>query len=396
MEKNEQFSVLWLPAWYPSELDQFNGDFIQRHARAAALYCKVQVICLVHDAEGKITKDIKVTESVSGNLAETIIYYHSGTIIRGISGKLFSGLKYIRLYKKAIRHYLLQNGKPCCAHVHVADKNGLMALWLKRSRKIPFVLSEHWTIYLQEAEYNWDRQPWWFKKIWKRILAKNSGISVVSSHLAKSMIAIGAPAGYRVIPNVVDRNIFFPGETEKAALPAFIHISMLNYQKNFEDILKAFAVVKNSGYEFKLDVFGPVTDNLREQTHATGLGKEVQFHGEVPQPILADHLRNAIALIHYSRYETFGCVIIEAHACGIPVIASDLPVHHETITEGVNGVFAEGEHPAALAEKIIEFLKERKQFAKKEMHDTTIKRYGYEVAGKSFYEWYQSLTSNMR
>ncbi len=388
--------MLWLPAWYPGDLDAFNGDFIQRHARAVALYCKVHVICMVPDSKGTITRNVRKVESVSGNLVETIIYYRPKVILPGVVGKFFSRLRYLRIYKKAVRNYLVNHGKPNCVHVHVADKNGLIALWLKKTMQIPFLLSEHWTIYLKESDKLWSMQPWWFKRAWNRIISETDGISVVSDYQGKAMQAFGAPENYKIIPNVVDHNIFFPADTSPAPVPLFLHVSMLNYQKNFEAVLEAFSGVKRAGHPFRLDVYGPAPGKLRKYAQSLDLGKEVQFQGEVPQAELAERLRQATALVHYSRYETFGCVIIEAHASGIPVIASDIPVHHETITEGVNGFFVRQEYPAALAGKIIEFIQQRRVFPKKEMYDATVKLYSYEVVGRRFYEWYQSLTSNIK
>lgn len=384
--------MLWLPAWYPNELDPFNGDFLQRHARATSIYCRVHVLYVVRDVEGKITKNVKTVKSVSGNLQETIIYYHANSILPGIASRIWSGIKYLRLYKKVIRDYIFEHGKPQLAHVHIADKNGLVALWLKRKYQIPFLVSEQWTLFLNEAIPQFQSKPSWFKKMWKRVIEESDGVSTVSHYLGKALEQYQNPVPYRVIPNVVDHQVFFPGEGQTASTPVFMHISMLNYQKNFDDILKAFVNVKTAGYAFSLSVFGPVTDALRQRINDAGLSHEIKLQGEVPQATLAGHLRQATALVHYSRYETFGCVITEAHACGIPVIASDIPVHHETIQEGINGFFAENENPVALSEKIIHFLQQGQPISKNDLHETTKKLYGYDVVGKAFYDWYQSVT----
>jgi glycosyltransferase involved in cell wall biosynthesis len=392
LAETSNISVLWLPNWYPNQLDPYNGDFIQRHARATALYCKVDVICIVRDKEGKVTRSVKTEKNVSGNLNETIIYYYSNSFLPGIADRILSGLKYMRIYKKSIREYINQNGKPRCAHVHIADKNGLIAIWLKRTLQIPYLVSEQWTLFLQEAIPQFHSQSLWFRRMWKRVITNASGISVVSDYLGKALVSAGAPDNYKVIPNVVDHQIFYPAGDGPQNVSGFIHISLLNYQKNFIAILKAFELVKMAGHAFHLSVYGPVSKTLQEKVKQADLSKEVQFHGEVAQTILADRLRNSIALIQYSRYETFGCVIIEAHASGIPVIASEIPVHHETIVEGQNGVFVESENAKALADTIITFLKNRPPFSPKEISERTKKLYGYDKVGKTFYEWYQSLT----
>lgn len=67
---------------------------------------------------------------------------------------------------------------------------------------------------------------------------------------------------------------------------------------------------------------------------------KIQFlYEEMSQESLVKFLQPATALILVSSYETFGCVLIEANACGVPVIVSDIPVFHETVKQEVNGVF---------------------------------------------------------
>ena len=51
--------ILWLPSWYPNKLAPFEGDFIQRHAQAAALYNKIYVIKVVADDRAMITKKLR-------------------------------------------------------------------------------------------------------------------------------------------------------------------------------------------------------------------------------------------------------------------------------------------------------------------------------------------------
>ena len=70
---NRENYVLWLPSWYPNEWEPYNGDFIQRHAEAAALNNNITVIFFTQYGE-KMAMDHKVTETVTGNLKEVIVY----------------------------------------------------------------------------------------------------------------------------------------------------------------------------------------------------------------------------------------------------------------------------------------------------------------------------------
>ena len=57
-------------------MDNFDGDFIQRHARAVAGYCSVHVICVIKDVSIS-GKEPVIKKNVTGNLTEEVIYYNS-------------------------------------------------------------------------------------------------------------------------------------------------------------------------------------------------------------------------------------------------------------------------------------------------------------------------------
>src|SRR5262245_41850253 len=123
--------ILWLPSWYPNKTDPFDGDFIQRMAKATALYEKVFVIYVVRST--KISTSVKVETQEQGNLHETIVYYRSS----GIFKKIFSWRRYFSLYRKYIKQFITEQGMPDRVHVQVPVKAGMLALWIKRRYGIP-------------------------------------------------------------------------------------------------------------------------------------------------------------------------------------------------------------------------------------------------------------------
>ena len=382
--------LLWLTGWYPNKTEPYTGDFIQRHAAAVALYHRVEVIHLVRDRDGIVTKDVHEDVFEKGSLTERIIYYYSPRLPLSPAERLLSGLRYRSLYRAAIENYLQREGKPTGVHVQIAGKNGWMAYWLKGRMGIPYVVSEQWTGYLPEARLATGRPSIIPRWMWERVMKNAAGVSVVSHWLGNALQALQKEISYTVIPNVVDTHVFYPGPAATAKGPVhFIHISTLGYQKDPEGIFRALAMVKQKRHAFRLSVFGRPGPALLQMRAELGLEKEIQFHEEVPQTVLSEYLRQADALILYSRYETFGCVLIEANACGLPAIVSDIPVHHETIAEGVNGYFAAGENPAALAEKISWFIQQGNTIGKEAIAAAAREKYNYEKIGGLFTAFYE-------
>jgi glycosyltransferase involved in cell wall biosynthesis len=387
-------NVLWLASWYPNKLDKFDGDFIQRHAKAVAIYCKVHVIYVKKDESLPANKTS--TENYgSGNLTEQVIYYNSPKTGIKLMDKFLSQQHYKKHFHNAVQEYIHTSGKPQLVHAHVAMKAGVIARWMKHKWHIPYIVTEHWTAYLKDADKRIDDYPFPFKKILKHVMEAASALTVVSEHLGRSVQEHFPEIGYSVIPNVVDTDIFYPVNRQPAETISFIHISNMNYQKNTEAILLALQLLKETT-EFEMNLYGPVNMHLLELISEYELGSMVFVMGEVPQTEIAKALQQSDALVLYSRFETFGCVLIEANACAVPVIVSDLEVFHEIIQEGVNGIFVEKNDPAALAEKLKYFIAQKNNFAKVAIAATAADKYNFKKVGNRFIELYNKVTVNSK
>lgn len=381
--------ALWLASWYPSKLSPFNGDFIKRHAEAVSLYDDVHVIYVARDEKGMVTTGVKTETFTKGRLTETIIYYHLKPGFIRAWDKWRSSIRYWQLLKQAIFDYLKINGKPGIVHVQVGMKAGMMARWLYRKMNIPYVVSEHWSGFLPEASESVNDLPAYYRTMWKRILQQANGCSVVSNHLAKGIKSIFGIT-CRVIANVVNTGIFYPAPSASGKWK-FIHISGLDDLKNPRQILEAFDIARQTHPAVTLEIFGSQREDIVQYAGSLKLKEQVSFHDEVPQSVLARELNDAAGLILYSSYETFGCVIIEANACGVPVVVSDIPVFHETVTEGENGYFAPPAHPPALASRMLDLIEHKSSFDRNKIAAETAAKYGYDVIGKQISDWYEEV-----
>jgi glycosyltransferase involved in cell wall biosynthesis len=387
MNKN----ILWLASWYPNILSPYDGDFIQRHARAAALFQKLTVIYIKKDEKGIVTKNLKIFSSSENNLTEiTVLYYVAASRFKFLN-KIISVIKYKRIYKKLLKKYVSENGKPDLVHVHVALKAGVQALWLKKKFKIPFIVSEHWSGYLSEAKNGVKNLSVFQKSALHTILNKAEKIIVVSDVLGKAIKKQFEISGYTIVQNAVDTNLFFPEEKSKNDTIQFIHISSLNYEKNIPAIIEAFHLVRKNKCDFSVLIFGPADSKLDGLIKKYNLRDVIECKNEVPQAQLASYLRAADALILYSRYETFGCVVIEANACGVPAILSDLSVFREYVTENESGIFVKQNSPDELAAKIEKFIRGKYHFNKKIIAEKASQKFSYNVIGMQLVTIYENL-----
>jgi glycosyltransferase involved in cell wall biosynthesis len=378
--------ILYLPSWFPSRINPYPGDFIKRHAVSASIYNRITVFFTAID--DKIKKPELVEEKLNDNLSVYIYYYPSlkGTFSSVINGvKRFSALR--KMYNK-----VFTNSKPDLVHVHVAYPAGLFALYLKKRKGIEYIISEHDGIYM--PNYDNYHVPGKFEKKMVPVIYNNARrIHAVSKSLAEALVNLKlANSTPIVMPNVVDTEIFKPQEKERRSGFRFIHVSSLINQKNPEAMFAAISIVKKKRNDFVLKIIGPAKDKFKKIVKELSLEKEVVFMDEIPYTDVAKEINNSDAMIHFTRYETFGCVLAESLCCGVPVIVSDLDVTRELVTDKVDGLLVEESSVQDLADKIFFFMETGFRINSKEVAEKNQQKFNYERVGRMFNEMYNSVS----
>ena len=383
-------NILWLTEWLPTSFEPFNGDGIERRAKAASLYNNIYIIYVKKDPGLKFGKT-EIEERVYNEHCKAFIYYYPS--IRKFSkflDLLLSNYYFFRLHNKAIREYKRKFGKPDGMQVNVAMKNGIIALRYKRKWRINYIVVEGWSIFLPEAKPSFKDKGWLFRHYARKVLSKASLIITVSKHLGEMIRKSVVDVPYKVVSSVVDKSIFYPSEKKPLSDTfRFIHISNLDHAKNIEQILLGFKQLLSSRYKAELVIHAPSSHLLKKQINDLGLTENVILKEEIDQTQLADSIRSSDALILFSLYETFGNVVIEAQACGIPVIVSDYPTFLETVEDNFNGIIAKGKDAASLTEAMINCIKNKEMFDSKKISEKTIATYSFERIGKMLDEIYQ-------
>ncbi len=383
-------NVVWLASWYPNRTNITNGDFIERHAKAVAPFVNSLTIISAVKDETLAYNTVEIVEKKEGNISTYIIYYGRSRW-GGVVEKFISLKKYIALHLALFEKIVSEKGKPDIIHVHVAMKAGLVARKIKQQYNIPYIITEHWTAYYKEAKPNIYEMGSYFVRQTKSVFNGAALLLTVSNDLGKRINKDLLQIKFTVIPNVVDTSLFHPAEKNKNDTIKLVHVSNMTYQKNIEAIIEALSAWKQKGGRFIMQVFGQTPKHLIEMVKQAGLQENIIFNGEVLQPQLCDAVKQADALVLYSRYETFGCVIIEANACGVPVIVSDLPVFHELVQEDKGGIFVQPGKPAALVAAFERFANEKENFISNEIAADTKKRFSYPVVGKQVKEVYDEI-----
>lgn len=382
-------NALWLTSWYPNELDKMNGDFIQRHARAVSLFANVTVIHAEPDFQHTMNK--KVSSNKDGNLLEIITYYTVSKRINFLS-KIITGFRYRKTMKRQVEKCIRENGLPDIVHVHVPMKAGVIALWLKKKYAIPFVVTEHWAIYNDEATDKFSNRNFIFKSFTKKILQQCSLFLPVSDNLGKAVNDMVTKVAYKPVPNVADADLFFyktkPGAGKKYF--TFIHVSTMKFQKNPRGIVHAFSLFQKNNPSSKLVMVGENFEPVAGYANELNIPQEsIEFTGLLSYPEVAQKMQHADAFILFSRFENLPCVIIEALCCGLPVITTDVGGIPELIDES-NGLLIKRDNENALQQSMENVYQSYAHYNREQISTNAISKYSYQTIGKEIYSVYKA------
>jgi glycosyltransferase involved in cell wall biosynthesis len=173
---------------------------------------------------------------------------------------------------------------------------------------------------------------------------------------------------FRLISEAVDHDLFTPGDPREARAhvarygitkPFVLFVSSLWPYKNCHGLLRAWALARPDLCDRQLAIVGPGSDQkylaeLRSLAAELGIAGDLVFVGGVPLAETVWFYRAADAFAYPSLNETFGLPILEAMACGCPVVTSDTSAMPETA--GGAAILSDPTDPASIAKAIIEAL----------------------------------------
>jgi len=237
----------------------------------------------------------------------------------------------------------------------------------------PLVVTIHDTIYCQFPEQH---ARWWVRYMnWlmPRVVARAAAIIAVSEATKQDVIRhFGAdPSRIHVIYHGVDHGRFHPdaGTGAGPLLARYgirgeyvLHVGALVMRKNIPLLLEAVALLKDRGHWGRRQVVlagsaspgMPGAQAVYEAVDRLGLAEDVVCANHVPDAALPALYARAAVLAFPSRYEGFGLPLVEAMACGVPVVAAAGSAISEVV--GTAGILISGDDREAFADGLLTVL----------------------------------------
>jgi glycosyltransferase involved in cell wall biosynthesis len=193
------------------------------------------------------------------------------------------------------------------------------------------------------------------RKLIKKWLSKANTIFCASQALADSLENTGiAKEQLLVNYNGVNREIFYPSNqllNEKR----IIFVGSLIPTKGVNELVSAFEGVQANNPDVILDIIGegPLKESIQQRAQSHHLN--INLHGSIPLNIVAEKVRTSALLVLPSYREGVPNVLLEAFACGIPVVATTVGGIPEVVTEEV-GLLVESKNTIQLERAITEAL----------------------------------------
>jgi len=179
---------------------------------------------------------------------------------------------------------------------------------------------------------------------------------IAISRDVEAFIRKQVPAGagsVHVLPNAIDLDRFSPTEEKGMSdRVSLVTVGRLDENKNHDFLLRVVEELKTELPGIHLDIIGagPCKELLQEHVREFGLQQHVSLLGHSREP--EQTLRRASIYVHSARKEGFGLAMVEAMACGLPVVALDGGGNRDIVENGINGYLLEEADPLSFAQKI--------------------------------------------
>lgn len=284
---------------------------------------------------------------------------------------------HLELHKKFIEKLLREKIKDCdILHLHTPSVPAVQI------RDIPVLSTFHGTAYGSSKRRG-------YKDVYsigiklslpllidteKRIIMSSESIIAVSLLVKMEIIKYYNPdKKIEIIHNFVDTGKFIPSQfnENKRKTQHLLYVGSLDYLKGVLDLIHAFKIIskERGNRNVRLFIFGngPLEGKLRSILKTNNLRNDVCLFNYLKNDKLVEYYQNATIFILPSYYEGSPTVLLEAMACGVPVIATRVGGIPELIKDGKTGLLVPPGDPKALAEAIVYLLdneKERRRLGK--------------------------------
>ncbi|MCM0675562.1 glycosyltransferase family 4 protein [Micromonospora phytophila] len=389
--------------WYPSANNALAGAFVE--ATIGAVRADHPRISVLHTEDWPYRYDSPDAEAISvaaGRLTERAIRPATRDTVAGEVTRVPVPISSRRDYAawalghvKAMRQALPTGQiEAPLVHAHTGIYGGVVAQRLAR-QDARVVITEHASflgqIFKQPAA----------RRLYDEALHRADVFLCVSRHLHDEVLDEFPHHAHklRVVPNAIDFGDFAPRVEPPRDLLRWLYVGRLSEQKGVHTLLSAFLAVAAEEPRATLTLVGagPLVDQIRAEIERSDHGDRIDLRPAVAPSEVAELMRTHDLLVHASPAETFGMTVVEAVACGTPVLVARSQGPQETLS-GLNGraglLVDVSEDPAVVVEGFRELRKRMDELDLPAARAALIERYGRDAVAAQLREVYRGPESS--
>jgi len=227
------------------------------------------------------------------------------------------------------------------------------------------------------------------------LIERANKITTVAHSVAMELREYGLNSkDVEVIGNGVDEKIFTPIKN-KVDEKYILYSGRLDYRKGLFDLIESSKIICPAHPEISFVITGKgiLIDKLKRRVNESGLKNNFNFVGFVSREKLIQLYQQATIYVLPSHYEGLPTVLLEAMACGCPVVATSVSGNLDVLTQGHDGILVPPKSPDKIAEAVLKLLDDEKMRNTLGINarNTIENRFTWSIISKKFLHFYNSL-----
>ncbi len=381
--------ALWICSWYPNRTIPALANFVYRHAKATSLYADVAVIYSCSDTLVKQGHEVVVTYEPF--MTVRIYYVPTQNLLK-------KALRIFRAYRQGYKIVQQEWGKPNLVHLNILYPAGIFGWYLYLKEKTPYVITEHRAGYMHEI----GSYKGFFMKWFTRLTFRWAKYAFpISESFGDALRNHGLNTTFKVVPNAINTSLFkLPNELNKRKVDGkfrFLHIGALcDKHKNQSGIIRATEILAKRRNDFEIHIVGMGQDyemlvSLSQRLEI--LDKFIYFKGYLNEKQVVHELQQSNGFLMFSHMESQMVVVLEAMACGLPIIATETGGISERVTEQT-GILLDIGDEKGLVEAMNYMIDNRDKYDPSVIRQKIVEKCSVEAVGRAIVDVYEKVLSN--
>lgn len=336
---------------------------------------------------------VKVVTKHFGEFKEHEIL--DGVEIFRVRAKRIKGMQSLSAFPSMLKLAMKFSKESDIVHAYIPYPSTIIAYIIKKLRKKPYIVTSQGSELLDYPE---ERAIKLLKPIIGVCLRKAEYVHVISNALKRSIVENYGVKESRimVIPNGVNFNLFNIKMRKKSRKrKVIVSVSRLTPKNGIEFLIRAMKIVlKEIDAELVIAGEGEQRRYLENLAEELGIKDKIVFLGWVKYENVPEILSKADVFVRPSITEGLGTAFLEAMACGVPVIATNVQGIVDIIKHDYNGLLVEPKNVERIAESIIKVLEDselRERLIKNGLN--FVERYKWSKIAKEYLEIYEKALS---